>query len=434
MARQLSAAKPGFRQRLLVAVGILGGLLAIGAACWWSYAQIAGYTAWQQALEDLDQNDLAAAKQQLRKCVASWPNDAEAHFYLARVCRRTADISGKEHLEAALRLGWPKEAIDLEQELVEAQFNDVRSVETALYSQLQVGHYDEIYIMEALAIGFLREHLLPSLVKCAGIWSDKYPHDWRPKYYWAYAYELGDDAEKAINRYRAVLELKPDHLEARRRLGTLLRRTGQPREAAQHLQYYHDRQPNNVESTTELARCFVMLAETGKARELLANWMHEHGDNNLMVLVTKAEVEIETAGPGAAIPWLRRAEQMAPQDHQVVTLLARSLREAGESTEAETYERRRDDIEKALRRLQEIFSVLLYDPDNIDVRYEAGTISMRLGKPKEGVRWFMSVLQIEPNHPGTHRALANYYESTGDKEKARDHRDTAEGKKRAIVH
>jgi len=44
------------------------------------------------------------------------------------------------------------------------------------------------------------------------------------------------------------------------------------------------------------------------------------------------------------------------------------------------------------------------------------------------------VLQIEPNHPGTHRALANYYESTGDKEKARDHRDTAEGKKRAIVH
>jgi Tfp pilus assembly protein PilF len=419
--------------RILRAVGMLGGVLAIAAAGWWGHSVIAGYVAWQEAMDDFEQDNMAAAKGHLQDCVAHWPNDAEARFYLARACRRTADISGKEHLNAALRLGWPKEAIDLEQELVEAQFHDVRNVETALYSLLQVGHYDEVYIMDALAQGFLREHLLPSLVKCAGIWSEKYPRDWRPKYYWGYAYEMGNNPDRAINRYEAVLELKPDHFETRRRLGALLRRNGQPREALVHLQYCAERQPGNSDVIMELARCLLMLARADEARELLAKWMREHGENDPAALETRAEVEIEAAGSASALPWLRRAEQVAPQSHRVVSLLARALRETGQKDEAEKYERRRDEIEKQLRRLDEIFADLVNDPDNVELRYEAGVINMRLGRVKDALRWFMSVLQLEPNHPATHRALADYYESIGEKEKARDHRDTAEGKKRAIV-
>lgn len=431
---QLRARESRGKARLLVAVGVLGGAFAIAAACWWGYSMLAGYVAWQQALNDYEQDDMVEAKRHLQQCVASWPNDAEARFYLARACRRTADISGKEHLEAAMRLGWPKDAINLEQELIEAQFRDVREVETALYSLLQVGHYDEINIMEALAQGFLREHLLTSLVKCAGIWSEKYPKDWRPKYYWGYAYEMGNNQERAISRYQAVLELKPDQLETRRRLGTLLRRNGQPREAFVHLQYCHERQPNSAEVVMELARCLLMLARSDEARALLAKWMQEHGDDDPAALETRAEVEIEASGPAAAIPWLRRAEQKMPQDHRVVSLLARALRETGQKEEAEKYELRRDEVEKLLRKLDDIFAELLNDPDNVDRRFEAGTISMRLGRTREGVRWFMSVLQLEANHPATHRALAEYYESIGDKAKARNHRDTAEGKKRAFVH
>src|SRR5262249_12427558 len=165
--KQSPAEKSRPPAQILIAVGTLGGALAIAAAGWWGYSVVAGYIAWQQALDDFEQDNMVDAKRHLQDCVAHWPNDTEARFYLARACRRTADISGKEHLDAALRLGWPREAIDLEQELVEAQFHDVRNVESALYSLLQVGHYDEVYLMEALAQGFLREHLLPSLVKCA---------------------------------------------------------------------------------------------------------------------------------------------------------------------------------------------------------------------------------------------------------------------------
>jgi Tfp pilus assembly protein PilF len=61
------------------------------------------------------------------------------------------------------------------------------------------------------------------------------------------------------------------------------------------------------------------------------------------------------------------------------------------------------------------------------LRCEAGLILMRRGLEAEGLRWLESALAVDPRHAGTHQALADYFERTGDAERAAQHRRLAPG-------
>jgi tetratricopeptide (TPR) repeat protein len=420
-----------------VTVVVVGGLLA-ALAGFWGYPWVTGYTAWRRAWSSLEEDNVDEARVFFEQCAKIWPNDVDVQLQTARACRRTDDsVAAKDHLQAAVRLNEAQQieglapTISLEMALQEAQFGDIHAVESDLYRLLMVGHCDEVLIMEALAKSFLQKFQLNNVVKCAGMWNERYPQDWRPKYYWGAAYEKAGDAENAINRFRAVVELKPDHFDTRQRLGALLRRAGAAREALVHMQYCYEHQPDSPDVVIELSNCLIMLARADEARQALDRWISAHGQENASVLQARGEVEIETVGPAAGLPWLRRAERLAPQDHLLITLLARALREAGQNDEAAKYEERRDEINKLLKRLEDILRDLVADTENIPLRYEAGTILIRLGRPPQALRWFRSVLDIDPNHRETHLALADYYESIGEKERAQNHRKTAEGKMRA---
>jgi hypothetical protein len=47
---------------------------------------------------------------------------------------------------------------------------------------------------------------------------------------------------------------------------------------------------------------------------------------------------------------------------------------------------------------------------------------LRNGQITEGLRWLSGVLDLVPNHQATHQALAEYYESQGEKALAAYHR------------
>src|SRR5262249_51738302 len=135
-----SKSKLGWRKSPIAIAANVAGVVLIAAFGWfWGYALIRAEIAWSNALAYFEQDDMFQAKRALEECVAYWPNDAEVHFYLARACRRISDESGKEHLRLAEKLGWPKEAVDLEMELITAQYESVREVENALYSVLMLG-------------------------------------------------------------------------------------------------------------------------------------------------------------------------------------------------------------------------------------------------------------------------------------------------------
>jgi uncharacterized protein HemY len=61
-------------------------------------------------------------------------------------------------------------------------------------------------------------------------------------------------------------------------------------------------------------------------------------------------------------------------------------------------------------------------PNDPNLHYELGVIYLRNGKPESGLRWLYSALRLDPAHQSSHQALSDYFERTGESEKAEQHR------------
>ena len=71
-------------------------------------------------------------------------------------------------------------------------------------------------------------------------------------------------------------------------------------------------------------------------------------------------------------------------------------------------------IERDLRRLEELTKEILARPDDVALRYEAGSTLVRLGQDGQAARWFVSALLLYPRHQPTRQALAGCIQRLGD--------------------
>jgi Tfp pilus assembly protein PilF len=70
---------------------------------------------------------------------------------------------------------------------------------------------------------------------------------------------------------------------------------------------------------------------------------------------------------------------------------------------------------------------MVNEPQDTELRYEAGMLFFAEGAGKEGAAWLHTVLKIDPGHRKAHAALADYYERIGEAAAASHHRSIAEG-------
>jgi Tfp pilus assembly protein PilF len=66
------------------------------------------------------------------------------------------------------------------------------------------------------------------------------------------------------------------------------------------------------------------------------------------------------------------------------------------------------------------------EPENADLRCEAGLILMEQGFWSEGADWIKTAIAIDPRHRAAHEGLAKFYDHLGDVEQAKQHRAVAE--------
>jgi tetratricopeptide (TPR) repeat protein len=418
------------RQRPWAAALVAGGLLLVAGLGYYVIApQVHGYRHWSRAQQALQRHELDEAQAHLEKCLTVWPDNAEVHFALARTYRRSGDLSAaRRHLQRADQLGWPTEATDLEYLLLRAQSGELNAVRPVLVPLLQARHPEEVAILETLAQVALDRHLIDEAVRWATVWTERYPEDWRPRFVRGLAleaYVLAAADEKAIKDYERVLELKPDHAEARYKLGDLLRRTGQYKAALSHLEACYRQNPEDSRVVVSLARCLLYLRQASAAKALLDEWLAKHPEGEADVFLVRGQADYDLGEPEKALPWLRRAEQLAAKDEDTFRSLANTLRRLGQHDEAARYDRLAKDFHKQIERLRTLLRDIRANPDAVAPRYEAGIILLRTGHEREGVRWLHSVLDIDPRHAATHQTLADYYEKVNDLERARVHRAAA---------
>jgi tetratricopeptide (TPR) repeat protein len=401
----------------LLALISFGGLMAYDYA-WAEYH-------FQAAQRAADHRDFAAALRHLTKCLQVRSSSGETHFLAARAARRNlAYDEAARHLKEAQRLGYVREVFELEQMLTRAQRGDLDPVQETLLSSVLQGHPDSLLILEALAHGYMRSYRLPEARHVLDLWLERQPDAIQALRWRGDAEEHMRSVDPAIDDYRRVLELDPTLDAVRLHLGEVLLLKGRSQEAQEQLQIVCDRQPQNAAAFVGLARCYRLLSDTDKARAALDAALALNPDEEGAISL-RGRLEMETGHAAEAEPWLRRAAANAPYDRETVYSYYLCLRKLGKDDLARKYKEKADQIDAQLGRLGKLTALIEKSPHDPALRHEAGVIFLESGQPKEGLRWLQSALAEDPSNVPTHLTLAEYFEKTGERERAAWHRRAA---------
>jgi predicted Zn-dependent protease len=394
---------------LLVSAGLLG-------VHFWAQLH------YRAARRALDRQDFAEARRRLAPCLKVWFLGAETHLVAARAARRDrAYDEAEDYLRACRRLGARPDAVDLEYKLLRAQQGDLAAVEGYLVGRVLEDDPDTALILEVLTPAYFRTYQLANAAECVRRWLEWEPDRAQAWLWRGQLYQRAQNDQEALASYRRVVELDPDHREARLQLAGLLTQGYDPKEALGHFEYLRARHGNAPPVLLGLAHCHRLLNQPAEACRLLETLLAEepgHGP----ALAQRGWLALESDSPAEAETWFRRAATAMPFEKDINYGFHQCLARLGKTREAEEVMLRMKRVEADLARLDEVTRAVSGRPHDPALRCEAGAILMRNGQEAEGLRWLESALQEAPRHPATHRALADYFERTGDAGRAARHR------------
>jgi tetratricopeptide (TPR) repeat protein len=381
---------------------------------------------YQAAQEALARWDFESAEQHLGRCSRIWWfRTGDVRFLQAR----TARLAGKNDQAAGFlhecrELGVAEESLELEHYLLRALQGELGSVEGALVSRVLDEHPDTVAILEVLTPIYLKSYRLQSARECVHRWLEKEPNRLQAWILSAQVNERLRSKDDTFTSYRRVVELDPENLAARLTLAGLLCERQGPRDALAHFEYVRSRRGDTTEVLIGLARCHRLLDETNEARRLLEQVLAEHPQNGT-ALAERSRLALASESPVEAENWFRRALEAMPFEKDVLYGVYQCLEQLGKRQEAAEILAKLKRIESDLERLAVVVAQISQQPRSPDLRCEAGLILMRNGQEAEAVRWLQSALLDDPEHAGSHRALGEYYERIGDRERALQHRQWA---------
>jgi tetratricopeptide (TPR) repeat protein len=387
----------------LVVIGGLGIYAMAGMRA--KSNQESGANHRQKAEAAIHEREFLLARDHLNRCLEFWPFNGELHFLMARTCRRAGDrASWSFHLFVAERLQWPKEQIELEHQLYEAQTGNVWSTEETLENYLQDEHADYELVFEALAEGYFVNNSSPDLQRLTSQWLRLFPDAWLPHIYRGHAYSLESSQNQAVAEYRRALELNPEHEPARIWLASALMDTGQFQEALQLFEVALQNNPGNFRALYGLASCQLSLGDAPAARKMLQQLLAV-SQNNVQAFLLQAKVELAEGEPERALHWLRQAERLAPREPDINHLILLVLRQLNRNQEAEKYGRRQQEIIELNERLKKLRMQFRKDSNNAALRMHIGHMYLLLGHQEEAQEWLQSALRLDPSLSEAQREL-----------------------------
>jgi tetratricopeptide (TPR) repeat protein len=375
---------------------------------------------WRQARAAITEREFPEAAAHLTHCLEIWPFNAQAHFLMARTCRRAGQLKQwKKHLDRAETLNWPKDQIDLERKVRRAQVGDIWEVEDFLMDRVNERPPEEVIILEALVNGFLQNDRLPDVIAFTSSWINRFPQDWLPLIYRGNArLRLNGKASDALKDFERVLELKPDHPEAHFSVAIVLTDQGEFEKAVPHFQYCLD---SHVDDPTGalfgLASCQFSLGKTDQARAALGQ-LFAQNKYHARASYLQAKIELAEGRPQEAIHWLKKADDLSPNESDITNALFQVSRQLDRPQDATQYRRRFEDIQQRDAEIDRIISEVKDEPDNPDRRFQLGMVCLKLGREQEAAHWFQGVLWKDPNHLPTLNAITDYYQSKGNQKMA----------------
>jgi tetratricopeptide (TPR) repeat protein len=356
----------------------------------------------------------------------------------ARAARRAGDYDkAKKILEQYENAGVISTEWKLERALLQAQQGDVNGVERFLRSFLDKKKHQSahILVLEALTYGYLNNHRVAEAQQCLEDWLKHQPKDVQAWLLRGRLHILSQSSDsqwseppacprETLQDYQHAVEIEPKDVQARLRLGEALVHWNEPTEAITQFEIVLRQKPNHPAALVGLARCRRSLGEQMVAQEILTRLLKKN-PHQAGALLEQGKLALQKGNATEAEKWLRRSLAREPNDLSAVYILYLCLKKNGKGAEAKQVRARHKRIRDDQHRLHRILGRVLKRPKDARLRSEAGRICLRNGRTEEGLGWLKGALWADPDHKPTHRALADYYERSGDKELAQRHRRLA---------
>jgi tetratricopeptide (TPR) repeat protein len=410
------------RRRPKTTAAVLALLLLAGTA-----VGLYGYALyqWHAAQAAVKKGQPAEARGRLDLCLRVWPRSIPVHLLAARAARLRGDFEGAEaHLNRCLQLhGGATEAIQLEFLLMRVQTGEEDAVAPLLWARVESKDPETPVILETLARAYLRNYRYDLALVCLDRWIKEAPDAAQPVFLRAWVQERLHASQDAVTDYQRAIELDPDLVPARLRLAEIYLEKSDPLSALPHLERLMKQCPDRPEVTARLGECRFLQGQMDDARRLLEAAADKRPDDP-QVLISLGKLEIQENRPSEAEQWLRRALKADPFDTEALYALATCLQYQGRREEAAAA---MDECRKKRVMLKEVDDLLEKmaadrSPDDPKAAAAVGEALFRVGQERQGVYYLEQALKRDPKYQPAHKALADYYESKGDKDQAAAHR------------
>jgi tetratricopeptide (TPR) repeat protein len=372
---------------------------------------------------------LREAERHLGKCLTIWPNNYRANLLAGQTARRLGDFSTAErYLYRCLELsGRSEDEVMLERALLRAQRGEMDQMQPFLRQLVENDHLSSVLILEAMARGYIRAFRYGEGGYMLDLWLEREPDDPQAQFLQGWVREQVGPRQQAVDNYQRVLELEPDHDQARLRLANLLLERARPREALTHLEILAANQPNDVAILVSLAQCQLNVAQVEAGRKTLKRVLDDKPKFG-PALLARAELALLDRQPAEAETYLRRAIEVEPTSYQARFLLFQALQQQEKDTEAARVQQELSRLEADIRRINVLLTERLNKtPNDPALLTEMGQILLRSGAGTEGVRWLYRALGQNQGYRPAHSALASHFEKTGDRTRAAEHRRALAG-------
>jgi thioredoxin-like negative regulator of GroEL len=122
-----------------------------------------------------------------------------------------------------------------------------------------------------------------------------------------------------------------------------------------------------------------------------------------------ARLELNGGRASEALRLLETAQSRQTANLEMQYLMAQALQALGRDEEATAQFQRVSETENAHSEIRRLTEEIERTPDDVEVRFRIGELTLQFGDPDDAVLWWLSVLDIDPLHRPACRQLADYY-------------------------
>ncbi len=222
----------------------------------------------------------------------------------------------------------------------------------------------------------------------------------------------------AAAEYRTILEIEPNHAEARRQLAQCLLELHENAAALPLFEQCLTNDPSDLLSALGAAKCYRRITEDPSEAErryqaiLSGNW-ELLPEQRAEVLTELGQIAMQRREFPEAQTMLEEAIALQPTDAAAHHQLGRVHAHLGDLEQSRYHHETSQQLHAQFGRLSDIMRELLTSTQAPDLRWEAGKILLELGLEREGVAWLQTALHEDPSHQPTQQTLAEYRAGQG---------------------